>query len=713
MKKTLICLILALITVCVSAQEYQTAIGPERPKIAVVLAGGGAKGLAHIGALKVIEEADIPIDMVVGNSMGSIVGGLYAMGYTPAQLDSIVRVTDWFSLLLDTPDYGSQLLTAKKLSEVYQLRVSLDPERRQKSTGKSGIIEGRNIHQMLSRLTIGVPDSADFNKLPIPFACNATEAITGKVYEFHGGNLVEAMRSSMAIPGVFTPVRKDSLLFVDGFVTNNYPVDVAKRMGADIVIGIDLISKVPEAERYTNLLDLMTHMIDVSSTHLYENNIAQSDVYIDVDVTEYSSASFDRVSIDTLLIRGERRARQLAPQLQQLASNLKAQYGVLPTTNQLIALHNPYMIVPGVGSRHHNDSLLERNLSLKTIRTSYLNSAVNLGARFDNDEYASLQAGVNFNLPTKHHLSVNIYSRLGQRMKGAIQLRHHIFHSHTFWGLEYLYEHNDLQYYLHGKRAATVKGNHQQSQFYISQEWNKWQGTLGLRYNWHKYSGLLVDKSISQLTPDLDKERYFSHYAQLEFNSLTSQYYPTQGSMASLNAEIITDNLFLLGSNKGSYQYDGGNLIPIFKVMWKSAFSTMNNHLSFIPHAAARVIISGDNVEPVSLNNVIGGLYPGMKVSHQLTMAGISKLELLTEDAYLNAGLTVQQRFGLQHYVIATIDGASICSHIDDVIKKDFLTWGAQIGYTYASMAGPISLTTYWSERTKEVYTMLNVGYCF
>lgn len=712
MKKLLITSLFALLTLSVSAQGV-SVVTPERPKVAVVLAGGGAKGLAHIGALKVIEEAGLPVDMVVGNSMGSIVGGLYAMGYSPAQLDSIVRVTDWYSLLLDTPDYGSQLLTAKKLSEVYQLRVSLDPERRQKNTGKGGIIEGRNITQMLTRLTRGVPDSCNFNLLPLPFACNATEVVSGKVYEFHSGNLVEAMRASMAIPGVFTPVQKDSLLFVDGFVTNNYPVDVAKRMGADIIIGIDLISTVPETERYTNMVDLMTHMIDVNSTHLYENNINASDIYIDVDVTEYSSASFDRVSIDTLIIRGERRARQLQPQLEQLATAFKQKYGTFTNRQRQMSLHNPYMIVPGVGSKYDSDSLHSHNLSLRNIRSSYLNSAINLGARFDNDEYASLQAAIIFNLPTKHHMALNISGRLGQRMKGAVQLRHHFNHSHTFWAIDYSFEHNEIPYHLHGKRAASVTGNHQVSRFLLSQEWNKWQITLGVQYNWHKYTDILVDKAISQLTPDLKYERYYSHFGQMEYNSLSSQYYPTRGSLVHLNAEVITDNIFLLGSNRGSVHYNDGNLIPILRLNWKSAFSAFNNHLSFIPHASARIIISGDNQEPVSLNTVIGGLNTGMKVPHQLTMAGVGKLELLTEDGFANAGITLQQRIGHQHYIIATVDGATICSNFEDAMKDDFHTWGAQIGYTYASMAGPISLTTYWSERTKEVYTMLNVGYCF
>ena len=158
--------------------------------------------------------------MVVGNSMGSIVGGLYAIGYTPEEMDSVVRKTDWIQLLLDTPDYNDQLLTTRKQSETYQLRMALDPERQFSKSGRSGIIRGRNIEYLLNQLTCTVPDSVDFNKLPLPFACNATEVVHGSIYEFHSGNLVKAMRASMAIPGVFTPVEQDTMLFVDGFVAD-------------------------------------------------------------------------------------------------------------------------------------------------------------------------------------------------------------------------------------------------------------------------------------------------------------------------------------------------------------------------------------------------------------------------------------------------------------------------------------------------------------
>ena len=176
----------------------------ERPTVALVLAGGGAKGMAHLGAIKVIESRGIPIDIIVGTSMGSIVGGLYSIGYTSDELLEIAQGTDWLNLILDKPDFGSELLTAKKNSENFLLRVSLDRSRVLSSTGGGGIIDGRNIMKLFNHLTEGLPEEADFDKFPIRFACVATNAISGEKYVFHEGNLASAMRSSMAIPSVLT-----------------------------------------------------------------------------------------------------------------------------------------------------------------------------------------------------------------------------------------------------------------------------------------------------------------------------------------------------------------------------------------------------------------------------------------------------------------------------------------------------------------------------
>ena len=221
----------------------------QRKKVGVVLSGGGAKGMAHIKALKVIEEAGIPIDYIAGTSMGAIVGGLYAIGYTPEQLDSMVRKQDWTFLLSDRIKRSAMSLTDRERSEKYTVSIPFTKTPKDAATG--GIMKGQNLANLFSDLTVGYHDSIDFNKLPIPFACVAANVVNGEQIVFHDGILSTAMRASMAIPGVFTPVRQDSMVLVDGGIVNNYPADVVNLSRTSSAMPY-ILSKLSR-NRYSNL----------------------------------------------------------------------------------------------------------------------------------------------------------------------------------------------------------------------------------------------------------------------------------------------------------------------------------------------------------------------------------------------------------------------------------------------------------------------------
>ena len=233
----------------------------QRKKVGLVLSGGGAKGMAHIGALKIIEEAGIPIDYVVGTSMGSIIGGLYAIGYTPEQMDTMVREQDWSYLLSDRISRREKNMAEREVDEKYVISVPFSKKAIQDVTG--GLIKGQNIGNLFSELTLGYHDSINFNKLPIPYACVSENIVNGKEYVFHSGVLSTAMRASMAIPGVFTPVRLDSMVLIDGGVVNNYPVNVAKQMGADVIIGVDVQSTLRPASELENAGAILGQLIDL------------------------------------------------------------------------------------------------------------------------------------------------------------------------------------------------------------------------------------------------------------------------------------------------------------------------------------------------------------------------------------------------------------------------------------------------------------------
>ena len=297
-------LLIAAGLLCISV--HTTAQPGPRKKVGVVLSGGGAKGMAHIGALKVIEEAGIPIDYVVGTSMGSIIGGLYSIGYTPEQMDSMVRRQDWSFLLSDKIPRSEQNMAEREASEKYVFSLPFGKNAKTQAVG--GLIKGQNLANLFSELTVGYHDSIDFNKLPIPFACVSENIVNGNEVNFHKGVLATAMRASMAIPGVFTPVRLDSMVLVDGGVVNNYPVNVARAMGADIIIGVDVQNDLKPANELNSTGSILGQLINLMGLELYKKNLKETDTYIKVDVEGYSAASFTPSAVDTLIRRGEEAA---------------------------------------------------------------------------------------------------------------------------------------------------------------------------------------------------------------------------------------------------------------------------------------------------------------------------------------------------------------------------------------------------------------------
>lgn len=324
MKKVLFILLLFL-PLWVAAQTAPPTGTSHRPKVAVVLSGGGAKGVAHISCLRAIEEAGLPIDMICGTSMGALIGGLYAIGWTTDELDSLVRHQDWSYILSDRVPAEELDMEARRLLNTYPLwhAFTFGSERNE----GAGFIRGVNLDRLFSGLLEGYLDSLDFNTLPIPFACVATDIITNTEIDFHRGYLKEALRASMSIPGVFSPVRKGEMLLVDGGMRNNFPTDLAREMGADIIIGVAVLDDTLTADDIKGPGDLVMQIIDLSTKNKLHENLAMSDILMRVDVRGYTAASFTGAAIDTLLRRGAEAATVHRDELLALRNNLERDGG--------------------------------------------------------------------------------------------------------------------------------------------------------------------------------------------------------------------------------------------------------------------------------------------------------------------------------------------------------------------------------------------------
>lgn len=314
-----------------------------RKKVGVVLSGGGAKGMAHIGALKVIEDAGIPIDYIVGTSMGAIIGGLYSIGYTPQQLDSMVRKQNWQFLLSDHIERREMNLMEREAEETYVISVPFSKNAIKEVTG--GLIKGHNIDNLFSELTLGYHDSISFDSLPIPFACVSENLVLGEEYVFREGILSTAMRASMAIPGVFTPVRLNDMVLIDGGVVNNYPVDVARQMGADVIIGVDVQSELRPGEELNNTGTILAQLVELMGQEKYLENLNNTNVHIKVNVKGYSAASFTHTAIDTLIVRGTHAAESHRDALLKLKEEQEQNGVTVPSNAEIVAPVIPLNLV--------------------------------------------------------------------------------------------------------------------------------------------------------------------------------------------------------------------------------------------------------------------------------------------------------------------------------------------------------------------------------
>ncbi|SNR53865.1 patatin-like phospholipase family protein [Flavobacterium sp. ov086] len=287
----------------------------KRPKIGLVLSGGGAKGFAHIGVLKVLEEAGIKIDYIGGTSMGSVIGGLYASGYNATQIDSIFKKTNFDDLINDYIPRSSKNFYGKKNDELYAIVLPF-------SNFRVGIPEalskGMYNYNLLSSLTRNVRHVRDFNKLPTPFLCIGTNIETGEEVLLNKGNLVQAMMASAAFPSLFTPVEIDGNLLVDGGVVNNYPIKEVRNLGADIIIGVDVQDDLMNRKNLKNATRILVQITNLQSIDKMKNKIKDTDIYIKPDIRDYGVISFDKG--EEIIRKGEEAAFAVYEKIKSLSS---------------------------------------------------------------------------------------------------------------------------------------------------------------------------------------------------------------------------------------------------------------------------------------------------------------------------------------------------------------------------------------------------------
>lgn len=355
-----------------------------RPKVAVVLAGGGAKGAAHIGVLKALEEMQIPVDYITGTSMGAYVGGLYATGMSADEIESFIYTIDWNTGYRDRVDRSQRRVRDKEYEDRYQLTTDLGLRWGEVRAPK-GVVQGQNMLRILRETTGNLPMVGSFDQLAIPYRSVATDIIELKEVVIDHGYLVDAMMSSMSVPGALPPYEVNGQMLVDGGVTNNMPVDVAREMGADIVIAVDISTDYKGEDDFTTFLsvaDQLSNYLVRRSTQKQAKTLGEGDVYLQPDVGSMETTEFDKMPsayqkgyIETYAIKSKLAPLSLSnAEFQKYIDHKQAMRKNLPYGDKTVV---DKVIINN--HTHYSDVLINNRLDLKSgkvLKTNEIEQSV-------------------------------------------------------------------------------------------------------------------------------------------------------------------------------------------------------------------------------------------------------------------------------------------------------------------------------------------------
>ena len=745
-KKWLIIFLALLMVASVDARQK-----PQRKKVAVVLSGGGAKGMAHIGVLKVLEQAGIPVDIVTGTSMGSIIGGLYAIGYNASALDSVARAQDWSYVITDKEDLRNQSLSDRKKQSTYVYTTGFTFGKRDHTAG--GFIKGKNLAELFQQLCYGYTDSLNFSKdLPKAFACVATDIMTNTEVVFHQGRLPQAMRASMAIPAAFSPVRMGDKVLVDGGMRNNYPVDVARDMGADIVIGVTLSSKEKTASDIKGTMSVLSQIIDINCVNKYEDNIAITDLHFNVDPREFGTVSFSPQAIDSLIRYGEEEAmshwdeiialkkrigikesfrptilhplrpkvmtekqrvsdfvfRNMTPQDE---SFLKQKFHLRKTDSIDAQLEQAITTSMRVDLFYQTAEcrLVPHDNGMRVILSAGARKSMQLhaGVRYDTEEYAAVQLGLDIPLKTAIPVSTDVTLRLGKRLMARGELTVHP-RSFTRPTLSYSFRKNDIDVYLEGDRSYNILYNQFQAEFTpINFDMRHFNVQMGLRWDYMHYRNKLG--AVGSPNVALINEHFFSYRARIEYNSEDDWYFPTRGARFKSEYAYVTNDFAKLDDNTPGTSSTGKTRgMSDVSAHWRKSFN-FGSRFTLQPMFYGRLLFG--SVVPAVFGNTVGGDWFGHYIEQQMPFAGIGNIEYV-ETQFVAAQLQAQQRIGGNGYLLLRMASAQQSDKARTLLDHKTLL-GGQIAYYYKTIIGPVGAAVGYSNRTKEPYLFVNLGYAF
>ena len=664
-----------------AADTLPRVVSRQRPRVAVVLSGGGAKGMAHIGVLKVLERAGIPVDIVTGTSMGSIVGGLYSVGLSATQLDSLVRRQDWPFLLSDRAVYSSEDLEGRRVQSTYFFSKTLRLHKRH-LTGATGVIEGKNLMRLFRHLTVGYTDSMSFDSLPRRFACVATNIVDNTEYDFHSGALAEAMRTSMSIPGVFTPVRKGDRVLVDGGLRNNYPADLARAMGAAYIIGATVQGPPKTADDLANGSSVLGQIVDVNCKNKYDDNLKLTDIAIRVDTRGYNAASFTPAAIDTLIRRGEEEAMRHWDELIALKHRLGlGDDAAVPTLSP------------------HAGALKPLDFSAPEAQPSDPSDELqgSLGVRFDTEEKVAMQMAGTW-ISGRKPFRVAAVVRLGRNYKGSLYGGWSLPRG-TELGVGYTYAYHDLDFYQGGDKSFNATFAHHQARLSMMNiNVRNMAMDVALRFDGYDYHSVLFAASSGNNEKPSD-DHFFSYHAALHYNSENAGLFPVRGARFVAEYAYFTDNFTGYHGHKGFSEVSAN---------WRISLP-LSHRLTLQPLFYGRLLF-GKEI-PYIRRTFLGGPWFSHYLETQQPFAGAHHIEM-TDLHYVAAQLQLQYQLTTNNFILLQGAWSQHNDRLADILRQKG-DWGVQAAYYYRTMFGPLGASVGWASEQRDLRLMVNLGFEF
>jgi NTE family protein len=734
-----------LLTFCIS---FSQSVEKENLKVGLVLSGGGAKGLAHIGALKTIDSLGVKIDYVAGTSMGAIIGGLYASGYSGKQIDSIFKSVDFDELISDNLPRYAKTFYERDNSEKYAIVLPFDNFKVQIP---SAISKGQNVFNLFSKLLLHVSDIHDFENLPIPFFCIATNIETGEPLLLDSGSLPQAIAASGALPSVFQPVIINNKILIDGGVVNNYPIDELRAKGMNLIIGVDVQDALVERNELNSAPDILLQISNFRTIDVMKDKVKKTDIYIKPDVKNFNVVSFQYgqqiiengrlaaidkkdtlnivalnqsksshekvkiITVDSLPIKkidingNKKYTRSYVLGKLKLKPNETISYDQFNKgINNIVATHNFDSFLYDFEPNNEGYDLIV-NLKESANKTFlkfgvhyddlYKSAAlINLTQKqilFKNDLASfDMVLGDNVRYNFEYYIDKGFYWSIG------VKSRYNTFHKNVNASLLL----DDGQLGIVGLKKANIKLSDFTNQFYLQTLLRKdFSLKLGAEHKRLKItSDTFVEESNDETEQTIfEKSDFFSIFGNLKFDTYNNKYFPDKGLFFDGNFQLYLSSSDF-NNNFSQFSFAKANIG--YALSFSDKFSILLN-------AQGGFKVGDDSNN--SLNFALGG-YGQNLINNFIPFYGYDYISIIG-DGFVKGTINLDYEFADKHHFNFAANFANIKDDLfsDSEWFKSPDYSGYAIGYGLETFIGPIEVKYTWSPEANQNNWFFNLGFWF